>query len=81
MLYLAVSQAVTAVAFACVLAQVLRNHASEKRSHARREDALLDRLLHATGKTWTPPPSEASPIIKVADEELPMWSHSPEQLA
>lgn len=76
MLYLAVSQAVTAVAFASVLAQVLRNHAAEKRSHARREDALLDRLLHATGKTWTPPPSEPSVVIA---EEPVEFMVSPEQ--
>ena len=52
----------------------------QQRSHARREDALLDRLLHATGKTWTPPPADEH--VPPTDVTVPHgWTASPEQLA
>lgn len=48
---------------AFTVAGLLRLLASEHRSHERKERAweaerrqLLDRLMHAQGRTWTPPP-------------------------
>lgn len=76
MLYLAVVQA---VASAAVILGVLSLTRSQQRSHARREDALIDRLLHVTGNTWTPPPADnpaPAPVIEIVD-----WTPSPEQLA
>lgn len=29
-----------------------------RREHARREDLLVNQLLHAAGRTWTPPPAD-----------------------
>lgn len=48
---------VAVVAFASLLR-------GQQRAHARREDLLLNQLLHATGKPWQPAP---------ADEKPPLW--------
>lgn len=43
----------------------------QERRHSRRVDNLLDRLAHAHGKTWTPPPAdngdESAPVIDSYD--------------
>ena len=48
--------AVVGMAVACVSA--VRAVLSLERRHARHVDTLLDRLAHANGRTWTPPPVE-----------------------
>lgn len=50
---------------------------SQQRAHARREDLLLNQLMHATGKTWTPPPATARPIVEVGEQHK--FTASPEQ--
>lgn len=61
---------------------------SKDRSHARREDLLLNQLLHAVDKPWQEAPAAASPPVPVEhrdpDEVLPTPSYrrfttSPEQ--
>lgn len=49
----------------------------ERREHARERDLLLNQLLHATGKTWQPPPAE--PRELVPDRVPSEWTTSPEQ--
>ena len=34
---------------------------AQSRSHARREDLLLNQLLHATGRPWQPAPADHAP--------------------
>lgn len=59
------------------LAAALR---SKDRAHARRENELLDRLLHVIGKPWTPAPADEPRPVEPADENgWPEWSASPEQ--
>lgn len=54
---------------------------SQHRAHSRREDLLINQLLHAVGKAWTPPPAEAwtapaagEPLVAELD-----WTPTPEQ--
>ena len=49
------------VAFVALSAQAImfaRTIASMGRRHDRHVDQLLDRLAHAHGRTWTPPPAD-----------------------
>lgn len=55
-------------------AQVLR---SQQRAHARREDLLVNQLLHAAGMTWQPAPAAA---VRRQEPEHPGYIASPEQL-
>lgn len=32
----------------------------QERRHSRRVDTLLDRLAHAAGRTWMPPPTDGT---------------------
>lgn len=59
----------------CVVcfAQLLR---AQQRAHARREDLILNQLLHATGHTWQPPPAEERPA---PEQDVERWTFSPEQ--
>lgn len=58
---------------------LIRLHTNQQRRHSRHEDMLLDRLAHATGRTWTPPPADTG------DQDLePVYSgydpfHEPDQ--
>lgn len=47
------------------------------RPYQRREDVLLDRLAHMSGRPWTPPPTANGPV----EEEIPVerYVRSPEQ--
>jgi hypothetical protein len=49
---------------------------SRERAHARREDLILNQLLHAVGRPWTPAPAEAEKPM----EEPRSWTWTPEQL-
>ncbi len=52
---------------------------SQSRAHARREDLLLNQLLHAVGKPWTPAPAEAPAAPAETPDRLPVeWTSSPE---
>lgn len=42
---------------------------SERRASARERDLLLNQLLHAVGKPWTPAPAEA-PAPPLEPEEI-----------
>ena len=53
MLYVALAEACALAIVATGFAGLLR---SQQRQHDRRTDLLLNQLLHATGRTWTPPP-------------------------
>lgn len=57
---------------------------SRDRAHARREDLLVNQLLHAAGRAWQPAPAEEPPLprepLEPYEAELPDWSATPEQL-
>lgn len=42
----------------------------ERAKYAQREAELLDRLMHVTGHTWTPPPRVVDEVEPEEDEEL-----------
>lgn len=67
---LAAAALVEAVALVLAVAVVLRALARMQRQHARREDLLLDRLLHATGKPWTPAPADEQARARAIDDDL-----------
>jgi hypothetical protein len=48
-----------------------------ERRHGRRVDTLLDRLAHATGHTWTPPPADNGQAEE--DELVKPYLFAPEQ--
>lgn len=64
MIYVTLVEAAALLVLVSAFSGILR---SVLRSHARREDALIDRLLHTAGNPWTPAP---------ADEFIPP-AHSP----
>lgn len=75
MVYVALAEAIVLLAVTSIFAGLLR---SAIRSSARREDLLLDKLLHAVGQPWTPPPAdeyEPPPLVDridwSADNPLP----------
>ena len=58
MLYVALAEAAALAVVSLTFAGLLR---SVLRSTARERDLVLNQLLHATGRTWTPPPAEVPP--------------------
>lgn len=54
MLYVALTLAAALVLTAAASGSLTRTLV---RAHARERDLLLNQLLHAAGKTWTPPPA------------------------
>lgn len=53
----------------------------QQRAHARREDLLVNQILHLSGRTWTPPPADewqppadGDPLVQVFE-----WTAQPEQ--
>jgi hypothetical protein len=77
--YVAIAEAAALVS---VVAVLLRAMARMQRQHARREDLLLNQLLHLTGHTWQPSPADEARRGDVhAREPRPItWTASPEQL-
>lgn len=55
---------------------------AQQRAHARREDLLVNQLLHAVGKTWTPSPDvELRESRRQTSHPLEVrFTGSPEQL-
>lgn len=49
--------AVEAAAFVAVVATLVRMMRAQERAHARREDMLLNQLLHAAGHPWQEAPA------------------------
>lgn len=52
-------------------------HRSQTRAHARREDLLLNQLLHTAGRPWQPAPADTfePPSLYDEDGELRMAQH------
>lgn len=75
MIYLvALAEAAALVLLVGAFASLMR---SQQRAHARREDLLVNQLLHATGHTWQPAPADAP---RVADDlERHRFTATPEQ--
>lgn len=55
---------------------------SQSRAHARREELILNKLLHAVGTPWQPAPADLRPTSN-GDAELASaherWTTNPEQ--
>jgi hypothetical protein len=79
MVLVAVVEAVALVAIVVAFAGIL---ARSQRAHARREDLLINQLLHAAGKTWQPAPAETAGAGGRREPEpaLVRFTPSPEQL-
>ncbi len=60
---------------ASLLASQLR---SMQRAHARREDLLLNQLLHVAGRPWQPAPA-TEPALLDAEPRPATWTATPEQ--
>jgi hypothetical protein len=78
-IYLA-ALAVFAFGFCAGLAVTLhvghRRERAVQRTHDRRVDTLLDRLAHAKGREWMPPPADLGPE---PEPEEPVYAWAPEQ--
>lgn len=75
MVYVALAEAAAIVTMVSVFGGLLR---SQQRTHARREDLLLNQLLHAAGKTWQPPPTLPEP--EPQEPTARTWTATPEQM-
>jgi hypothetical protein len=74
-----ITEAVALVAVAWCFTSLLR---AKERAAARREDLLLNQLLHAVGRPWQPAPADESGGLREAEpyeRELPGFSATPEQ--
>jgi hypothetical protein len=77
--------AIALLAVVMVLAGLLR---SQQRAHARREDLLVNQILHLSGRTWQSPPAGDDVLAKLrekigesrGDREAASWIVSPEQM-
>lgn len=77
MVLVALGEAAAFVAVVSILARLL---VSQQRAHNRREDLLLNQLLHATGHTWQEPPVAESRRNGSSDDlQRGQWTTSPEQ--
>lgn len=75
----AVLAAVT-VAEAVAIAALYQALRSQARQHGRREDMLLDRVMHLSGQTWTPPPADKQPPAAPTERARRHYTQTPEQL-
>lgn len=69
------------IALVAVTATLTGLLAREQRAHSRREDLLINQILHLSGRTWTPPPADewgpatdGEPLVREYD-----WTAQPEQ--
>jgi len=67
---LAITAGVAIAALAFALYAQGRQMVALARQHDRRVDLLLDRLAHAEGRTWTPPPAALELAAPAVDDEL-----------
>jgi hypothetical protein len=66
-----------------IVGAFLRALASQQRSHARREDLLVNQLLHSVGRDWQPSPADEHRRASRAEDRgftPPSWTPTPEQL-
>lgn len=52
---------------------------SVQRAAARREDLLVNQILHLSGRTWTPPPADEWRAPRDDEPLVRVWTASPEQ--
>lgn len=81
MLYVALAEAALLLTVVAVFAGLVR---SLTRTHARREDLLLNQMCNLAGKPWQPSPAAESLDawrLKLDEERLERrsWTTSPEQ--
>lgn len=76
MTFVAVALAVGWAVSVSALAGLMRGMT---RAGDRREDAILNKLLHATGHTWEPPPADEKPAEQVEPRPA-RYTASPETL-
>lgn len=67
MLYLALALAAGWAASVSVLATLLR---TQQRQHGRRQDQLINQLMHLAGRTWTPAPADTKPAATVSRSQI-----------
>jgi hypothetical protein len=79
-MWVALAVLAEAAPFLVAVTLLVRLLNAQQRAHARREDLLVNQLLHATGSTWQPPPAEEA-RRDAADRgfERPDWTAVPEQ--
>jgi cytochrome oxidase assembly protein ShyY1 len=76
---------VTVVAVSLVAALVVVTSAFvslarwQMRQHARERELLLNQIMHLSGRTWTPPPSENWSGAKDGEPLVHEWTATPEQ--
>jgi hypothetical protein len=51
----------------------------QQRAHDRREDLLVNQILHLSGRTWTPPPADEWGPAKDGEPLVREWTAQPEQ--
>jgi hypothetical protein len=74
MLYLALAELGVIILTIFASAHLAR---SQSRAHARREDLLLNQVLHAAGRPWQPAPADTQPKEQIDwDELLPTMQYS-----
>lgn len=81
MLYVALAEAVVVVVLVIAFAGLFK---SLSRDHARRENLLLNQLLHAVDRPWQPAPADLAAGNGHRDDDDPepsyrLWTTSPEQ--
>ena len=72
-LALAALAIVQALAFTGIVAR-------QSRAHARREDLLVNQILHLSGRTWQPAPAAEKPAATEKQLERRAFTQTPEQL-
>jgi hypothetical protein len=74
-LILAAAVVVVAVVFGALLRW-------QQRAYTRERHLLVNQLLHATGRTWQPPPAAekwGDELEEIEAREWPEWTATPEQ--
>lgn len=68
-----------AAAFLVVVSILARLLVSQQRAHARREDLLVNQLLHAVGRDWQEAPAKTAGRDLADDLVRPRFKAAPEQ--
>jgi hypothetical protein len=75
--YVALIEAAALVTVVAAFAALLR---WQQRAYTRERHLLVNQLLHATGRTWQPPPTPEAAVdelerepVMVAPEQWPVW--------
>jgi hypothetical protein len=75
--YVALIEAAAIVVIVAVFAALLR---WQQRAYTRERHLLVNQLLHATGRTWQPPPvaepaddADERELVMAAPEQWPVW--------